>query len=85
MLNVFQECFQDKDFMNHRYLRKRAIYLAVIAKRVREVQGIQDLKYTYQNGNSLKPSLLLSYQGIANQLSPDLIFANINSSQIKTK
>nr|XP_022330549.1 nucleolar protein 6-like isoform X1 [Crassostrea virginica] len=57
------ECFQDKDFMNHRYLRKRAIYLAVIAKRLREVQGIQDLKYTYQNGNSLKPSLLLSYQG----------------------
>ncbi|XP_061172085.1 nucleolar protein 6-like isoform X1 [Saccostrea echinata] len=63
VLVIPKESFQEKDFMNHRYLRKRAIYLAVVAKRLREIHGLQDLKYTYHNGNSLKPSLVINYQG----------------------
>lgn len=56
-----QECFQEKDFMNHRYLRKRALYLAVIAKRLHEIHGLRDLQYTYHHGNALKPSLIVNY------------------------
>ncbi|XP_056022983.1 nucleolar protein 6-like isoform X2 [Ostrea edulis] len=62
VLVIPKECFQEKDFMNHRYLRKRAIYLAVIAKRLQEIHGLQNLKYSYHNGNSLKPCLIVEYQ-----------------------
>lgn len=47
--------------MNHRYLRKRALYLAVIAKRLHEIHGLKDLQYTYHHGNALKPSLIVNF------------------------
>ena len=53
--------FQDKDYLNYRYFHKRAYYLACIAT------GIQgdptcnvNLEFTFQNGVSLQPSLLVN-------------------------
>ncbi|XP_055936772.1 nucleolar protein 6-like [Argiope bruennichi] len=48
------------DFLNHRYHRKRALYLAYIASfLLQENDLISDLKFTYQSEDYLKPVLLV--------------------------
>ncbi|XP_071110262.1 nucleolar protein 6-like [Haliotis cracherodii] len=58
-----KECLQAKDFLNQRYLRKRALYLAAIATHLQTSQLVQDLKYSHHHGNHLKPILIIHIKG----------------------
>lgn len=52
--------FQKKDYLNYRYFFKRAYYLACIAAGIKNSKetGLE-ISYTYQNGNSLQPILVV--------------------------
>ena len=53
-----------KDFMNHRYIRKRALYLVTIAKHLKGQSFIEDeMKFTYHHGDHFKPILVISLKG----------------------
>ncbi|XP_061224989.1 nucleolar protein 6 [Neopsephotus bourkii] len=58
-----REIFQDKDNLNQRYHRKRALYLAHIAQHLSKQQLFGSVKFAYMNSNHLKPVLLLRPQG----------------------
>ncbi|OWF47935.1 nucleolar protein 6-like [Mizuhopecten yessoensis] len=57
------ECLQSKDNLNQRYLRKRALYLAVLAKHLRKKEEVEDLHFTYLHGSHYKPILILKVKG----------------------
>ncbi|XP_032434833.1 LOW QUALITY PROTEIN: nucleolar protein 6 [Xiphophorus hellerii] len=52
-----------KDFLNQRYPRKRALYLAGLAQHLRSSSDVGELRYSCLHGNRLKPVLLLSPPG----------------------
>lgn len=57
--------FQEKDYVNHRFFHKRAYYIACIAA---GIQGIAnelalEVKFGFQDGDSLRPVLLLEHSG----------------------
>nr|XP_042706650.1 nucleolar protein 6 isoform X1 [Chrysemys picta bellii] len=54
---------QDKDNLNQRYHRKRALYLAHIAQHLSKEKLFGSVRFTYMNSNHLKPILLLKPQG----------------------
>ncbi|KAK0686837.1 NOL6 protein, partial [Pygoscelis papua] len=58
-----REIFQDKDNLNQRYHRKRALYLAHIAQHLSKEKLFGSVKFAYMNSNHLKPILLLRPQG----------------------
>uniref|UniRef100_A0A803YBJ7 Nucleolar protein 6 n=1 Tax=Meleagris gallopavo TaxID=9103 RepID=A0A803YBJ7_MELGA len=58
-----REIFQDKDNLNQRYHRKRALYLAHIAQHLSKENLFGSVKFAYMNSNHLKPILLLRPQG----------------------
>uniref|UniRef100_A0A8C4UBK7 Nucleolar protein 6 n=1 Tax=Falco tinnunculus TaxID=100819 RepID=A0A8C4UBK7_FALTI len=58
-----REIFQDKDNLNQRYHRKRALYLAHIAQHFSKEKLFGSVKFAYMNSNHLKPILLLRPQG----------------------
>nr|XP_020652113.1 nucleolar protein 6 [Pogona vitticeps] len=58
-----RELFQDKDNLNQRYHRKRALYLAHIAHHLAKKKLLGSVKFAYMNGNHLKPIVLLQPQG----------------------
>ncbi|GAB0202884.1 nucleolar protein 6 [Grus japonensis] len=58
-----REIFQDKDNLNQRYHRKRALYLAHIAQHFSKEKLFGSMKFAYMNSNHLKPILLLRPQG----------------------
>uniref|UniRef100_A0A8B9CH14 Nucleolar protein 6 n=1 Tax=Anser brachyrhynchus TaxID=132585 RepID=A0A8B9CH14_9AVES len=60
-----REVFQDKDNLNQRYHRKRALYLAHIAHHLSKERLFGSVKFAYMNSNHLKPILLLRPQGRA--------------------
>ncbi|XP_071171681.1 nucleolar protein 6-like isoform X2 [Mytilus edulis] len=62
-LTIPKDFFQPKDYMNHRYIQKRALYLSVIALKLQKQESVQNVKFSYQNGNTLKPILALDYKG----------------------
>ncbi|XP_054710530.1 nucleolar protein 6-like [Uloborus diversus] len=64
-VEIPKACWQKLDFLNHRYLRKRAFYLACIADALTSSNLVRDMKFTYQNDCYLKPVLLLTPAGIA--------------------
>ncbi|WAQ98963.1 NOL6-like protein [Mya arenaria] len=51
VLSMPKECFDGMDHLNQRYLRKRAIYLAIVAKALRQKPEVTDVKVSYHNGN----------------------------------
>ncbi|KAL4228055.1 Nucleolar protein 6 [Mactra antiquata] len=55
-----KECIDPKDFMNQRYLRKRALYLCFIANSLSKSEKFTNIKFSCLHGNSLKPILLAS-------------------------
>ncbi|XP_060711362.1 nucleolar protein 6 [Hemiscyllium ocellatum] len=57
------EILQAKDYLNQRYLRKRALYLAHIACHLSKNELFGCVKFGYFNSNHLKPILYLSPQG----------------------
>ncbi|KAK9408751.1 nucleolar protein 6 [Crotalus adamanteus] len=58
-----KEVFQEKDNLNQRYHRKRALYLAHLAQHLAERNHFGSVAFAYANGNHLKPLLLLQPQG----------------------
>uniref|UniRef100_A0A8D2LLI4 Nucleolar protein 6 n=1 Tax=Varanus komodoensis TaxID=61221 RepID=A0A8D2LLI4_VARKO len=58
-----REIFQDKDHLNQRYHRKRALYLAWVAHCLAKETLFGSVKFAYMNGNHLKPLVLLQPQG----------------------
>ncbi|KAM8960952.1 nucleolar protein 6 [Pelodytes ibericus] len=62
-LTIPKEILQEKDNLNQRYLRKRALYLSHIASHLAENQLFGSVKFTYMNSNHLKPILLLRPRG----------------------
>jgi len=59
-----QECFQDKDYLNQRYFVKRALYLAHLAIVLRKSDLVEQVSYSQNHGNRLKPVLLLKPAGM---------------------
>ncbi|XP_014661401.1 PREDICTED: nucleolar protein 6-like [Priapulus caudatus] len=63
-VEIPKECLQEKDFLNHRYLRKRALYLAFIASKLLEKRSlVKKLMFTYHHGNHMKPVLIITPEG----------------------
>ncbi|NXP62701.1 NOL6 protein, partial [Chloropsis cyanopogon] len=58
-----REIFQDKDNLNQRYHRKRALYLSHIAQHLSKEKLFGSVNFAYMNSNHLKPILLLRPQG----------------------
>ncbi|XP_039947003.1 nucleolar protein 6 [Hirundo rustica] len=58
-----REIFQDKDNLNQRYHRKRALYLSHIAQHLSQKKLFGSVRFAYMNSNHLKPILLLRPQG----------------------
>lgn len=52
--------FEVKDFLNQRFLRKRALYLAKLAAELTNSSVVEDMKFSYLHGNPLKPVLVLT-------------------------
>ncbi|KAM6170327.1 nucleolar protein 6 isoform 2-T2 [Rhynchocyon petersi] len=62
-LTMPREILQDKDGLNQRYFRKRALYLAHLAHHLAGDPLFGSVRFSYSNGCHLKPSLLLRPRG----------------------
>ncbi|ELR51092.1 Nucleolar protein 6 [Bos mutus] len=62
-LTIPREILQDKDGLNQRYFRKRALYLAHVAHHLAKDPLFGSVRFSYTNGCHLKPSLLLRPHG----------------------
>ncbi|KAF3821317.1 hypothetical protein GH733_011470 [Mirounga leonina] len=58
-----EEILQDKDGLNQRYFRKRALYLAHLAHHLGQDPFFGCIRFSYTRGCHLKPSLLLRPHG----------------------
>lgn len=58
-LTMPREILQDKDGLNQRYFRKRALYLAHLAHHLAQDPLFGSVRFSYTNGCHLKPSVLL--------------------------
>ncbi|KAJ3214881.1 hypothetical protein HK099_006623 [Clydaea vesicula] len=56
-----ENLFQEKDYLNHRYFYKRSVYLAVVAREFNKNSNKLSLKaeFQYFNGDELRPILIL--------------------------
>lgn len=63
LLDPLQEILQDKDGLNQRYFRKRALYLAHLAHHLAQEPLFGSVCFSYANGCHLKPLLLLRPHG----------------------
>uniref|UniRef100_A0A1A8K9Y6 Nucleolar protein 6 n=1 Tax=Nothobranchius kuhntae TaxID=321403 RepID=A0A1A8K9Y6_NOTKU len=57
------EVLQPKDFLNQRYPRKRALYLAGLAQHLQSSSEVVTLRFSCLHGNRLRPILLLTPSG----------------------
>uniref|UniRef100_A0A3B3HT41 Nucleolar protein 6 n=1 Tax=Oryzias latipes TaxID=8090 RepID=A0A3B3HT41_ORYLA len=57
------DVLQPKDFLNQRYPRKRALYLAGLAQHLSSSSEVGTLRYSCLHGNRLRPVLLLTPPG----------------------
>lgn len=62
-LTMPREILQDKDGLNQRYFRKRALYLAHLAHHLAQDPLFGSVHFSYTSGCHLKPSLLLRPHG----------------------
>ncbi|KAM5183507.1 nucleolar protein 6 isoform 1-T2 [Callospermophilus lateralis] len=62
-LTMPREILQDKDLLNQRYFRKRALYLAHLAHYLARDPLFGSVRFSYTNGCHMKPSLLLRPHG----------------------
>ncbi|XP_045418925.1 nucleolar protein 6 isoform X2 [Lemur catta] len=62
-LTMPREILQDKDGLNQRYFRKRALYLAHLAHHLAQDPLFGSVRFSYSNGCHLKPLLLLRPNG----------------------
>ncbi|XP_002731732.1 nucleolar protein 6, partial [Saccoglossus kowalevskii] len=63
VLQIPKVCLQRKDYLNFVYHRKRALYLACIAHQLKNVDYLENIKYSYMNGDYFKPILILKPSG----------------------
>ncbi|XP_012625602.1 nucleolar protein 6 isoform X1 [Microcebus murinus] len=62
-LTMPREILQDKDGLNQRYFRKRALYLAHLAHHLAQDPLFGSVRFSYSSGCHLKPLLLLRPNG----------------------
>ncbi|XP_058157972.1 nucleolar protein 6 isoform X2 [Dasypus novemcinctus] len=67
-LTIPKEILQDKDGLNQRYFRKRALYLAHLAHHLAQDPLFGSVRFSYTNGCHLKPLLLLRPHGKSEHL-----------------
>ena len=53
----------NQDTLNHRYLRKRALYLTFIASHIQKYEIVAEVTFTHHHGNHLKPILVVTPAG----------------------
>ncbi|XP_033607618.1 nucleolar protein 6 isoform X3 [Cryptotermes secundus] len=58
-----QICFDVKDYLNHKYHVKRALYLAYIAGKLQESELVEEMQFSQSCGNPLKPVLEVKPKG----------------------
>ncbi|PSN31316.1 Nucleolar protein 6 [Blattella germanica] len=56
-VEAMEGCFDARDFLNHRYHRKRALYLAYIAGKLRKSSLVEEMHFVQSCSNPLKPVL----------------------------
>ncbi|XP_077988823.1 nucleolar protein 6-like [Glandiceps talaboti] len=56
-------CLQEKDFLNFRYHRKRALYLAHIANHLQNAKFTNKIRFAYMDEDYFKPILILLANG----------------------
>lgn len=59
------ECFEKTDFLNQRYHMKRALFLAVIASRLRKSELVEEMVFVAHRGDTSTPALVLRPSGNA--------------------
>lgn len=62
--------FQPKDYRNYKYFQKRAFYIACIAASLREAKLPFSIQYNYQDGDLLRPIIVLEPTENATEDSP---------------
>ncbi|EED14154.1 pre-rRNA processing protein Utp22 [Talaromyces stipitatus ATCC 10500] len=62
--------FQPKDYRNYKYFQKRAFYIACIAASLREAKLPFSIQYSYQDGDLLRPIVVLEPTENAAENSP---------------
>lgn len=58
-----QECFHEKDYLNHRYHAKRCLYLCIIKKYLKLSSVVCKVKWSTLQNEARKPVLLV-YPGL---------------------
>ncbi|KAJ0526430.1 putative Nrap protein domain 1 [Helianthus annuus] len=64
MVFWFQECFHEKDFLNHRYHGKRCLYLCIIKKYLESSSVAQKVEWSFFQNEARKP-ILVVYPGVS--------------------
>lgn len=59
----FQTCFDVKDYLNHKYHMKRALYLACIAGKLQGSELVEEMHFSQSCDNPLKPVLEVKPKG----------------------
>lgn len=54
---------QEKDFLNQRYLRKRAVYLSYVAHYLKRSDIVSNVEFSFFMENPQKPVLLIVPKG----------------------
>ncbi|XP_078616347.1 nucleolar protein 6-like [Branchiostoma floridae x Branchiostoma japonicum] len=65
LLEIPKECLQAKDYLNHRYHRKRALYLACLAASLDKQDLFTSVMFTFFHQDCNKPVILLKPSGKA--------------------
>ncbi|GAB1599819.1 nucleolar protein 6-like [Argonauta hians] len=64
-VKIPQRSFSAKDYLNQRYVRKRALYLVAMAAHLKEKDCVEELNFTYHHGDPYKPILIVKLKGAA--------------------
>lgn len=59
-IEIPKACFLEKDFLNHRYYAKRALYLAAVARHLASSRAFLKLEWAFLAGEARKPILVLT-------------------------
>ncbi|KAL4354660.1 hypothetical protein GQ457_06G039830 [Hibiscus cannabinus] len=59
LLRLPKECFNEKDYLNHRYHAKRCLYLCVIKKYLKSSSSIQKVEWSTLQNEARKPVLVV--------------------------
>lgn len=63
LLCLPNNCMQEKDYLNQRYMRKRAIYLAYLAKCLSDNELISSCAYSFIANDPQRPILTIKPNG----------------------